>query len=137
MSENDTIRAVVVKPGEEPEVIEFEHTLEEMQRLVGGGLIQSIYPFDDDVALICNDEGKLMGMPLNRALYDLRGNIYDIIAGDFFICRAPAGSDEYASLTEEQIDRYLEHFRYPEEFVKVWSRIEAFKIKPCGREHER
>jgi len=137
MSENDTIRAVLVKPGEEPEVIEFEHTLEEMQRLVGGGLIQSIYPFDDDVALICNDEGKLMGMSPNRALYDLRGNIYDIIAGDFFICRAPVDSDTFTSLTEEQIDRYLEHFRYPEEFVKVWSRIEAVKIKPCGREHER
>lgn len=137
MSEKDIIRAVLVKPGEEPEIIEFEHTLEEMQRLVGGGLIQAIYPFDDDAALICNDEGKILGMPLNRALYDLRDEIYDIIAGDFFICRAPADSDTFASLTDDQIDKYMERFRYPEEFVRMWSRVEVVEKKPHSRDYER
>lgn len=137
MSEKDIIRAVLVKPGEEPEIIEFEHTLEEMQRLVGGGLIQAIYPFDDDAALICNDEGKILGMPLNRALYDLRDEIYDIIVGDFFICRAPADSDTFTSLTDEQIDKYMERFRYPEEFVRMWSRVEVVEKKPRSRDYER
>ena len=137
MSEKEIIRAVLVKPGEEPEIIEFDYTLEEMQRLVGGGLIQAIYPFDDDAALICNDEGKILGMPLNRALYDLRDEIYDIIAGDFFICRAPADSDTFASLTDEQIDNYMERFRYPEEFVKMWSRVEVVEKKPRSRDYER
>ena len=137
MSEKDIIRAVLVKPGEEPEIIEFEHTLEEMQRLVGGGLIQAIYPFDDDAALICNDEGKILGMPLNRALYDLRDEIYDIIAGDFFICRAPADSDTFASLTDEQIDNYMERFRYPEKFVRTWSKVEVVEKKPRNKDYER
>ena len=137
MSEKDTIRAVLVKPGEEPEIIEFEHTLEDMQRLVGGGLIQAIYPFDDDAALICNDEGKILGMPLNRALYDLRDEIYDIIAGDFFICRAPADSDTFTSLTDEQIDNYMERFRYPEKFVRTWSKVEVVEKKPRNKDYER
>lgn len=137
MSEKDTIRAVLVKPGEEPEIIEFEHTLEDMQRLVGGGLIQAIYPFDDDAALICNDEGKILGMPLNRALYDLRDEIYDIIAGDFFICRAPADSDTFTSLTDEQIDNYMERFRYPEKFVRMWSKVEVVEKKPRNKDYER
>ena len=136
MSEKDIIRAVLVKPDEEPEIIEFEHTLEEMQRLVGG-LIQHTYPFDDEVALICNDEGRLLGMPLNRALYDLRGEIYDIVPGNFFICGAPADSDTFISLTDEQIDKYMERFRYPEEFVRMWSRVEVVEKKPRSRDYER
>ena len=137
MNEKDKITALLVKPGEEPIVIEFEHTLEEMQRLVGNGLIQCIYPFDDDAALICNDEGKLLGMPLNRALYDGRGRMYDIITGDFFICRAPADSDTFTSLTEEQIKKYTDRFRYPESFRRTWNGIEAVQVKPHSKDYER
>lgn len=137
MSEKDMIRAVYVTPGKAPEVIEFEHTLEEMQRLVGGGLIQQICPFKDDAVLICNDEGKLLGMPLNRALYDKQGRMYDIIAGNFFICRAPANSDTYASLTEEQIKKYMKQFQYPELFRRTWDRNEAVQMKPRSMDFER
>ena len=131
------IRALYVTPGNEPEVIEFEHTLEEMQRLVGGGLIQKISPFTDDAALVCNDEGKLLGMPLNRGLYDDKGKLYDIIAGSFFICRAPVNSDTFESLTEDQIEKYMNQFRYPEAFRRTWNGIEAVKIKPHAKEYER
>ena len=86
---------------------------------------------------MCNDEGKILGMPLNRALYDLRDEIYDIIAGDFFICRAPADSDTFTSLTDEQIDNYMERFRYPEEFVKVWSKVDVVEKRPRSRDYER
>ena len=137
MNEKEMIKAVLVKPGEPAKTIEFEHTLEEMQQLVGGGLIQQICPFKDDAVLICNDEGKLLGMPLNRALYDSHGRMYDIIAGDFFICRALAGSDTYSSLTENQIKKYTDRFRYPETFHRTWNGIEAVQVKPHSREHER
>ena len=137
MSEKDMIRAILVQPGKPAKSIEFEHTLEEMQRLVGGGLIQQIRPFEDDAVLICNDEGKLLGMPLNRAFYDKQGRMYDIIAGDFFICRAPAGSDTYTSLTEEQVKKYTKQFQYPEVFYKMLGRIEVAKIKPRDMIYER
>ena len=56
---------------------EIDHTLSAMQELVGG-TIQAVYPFDDPVALIANDEGKLLGLPWNRALTDDHGVPYDI-----------------------------------------------------------
>ena len=43
-------------------------SLEAMQELVGGD-IEEYMPFDDDVAIICNEEGKVRGLPLNRAVY--------------------------------------------------------------------
>ena len=52
-----------------------------------GGLLQLLYPFEDsDLALICNDEGKIFEWPYNRALWDVDGRIYDVVAGTFFLC---------------------------------------------------
>lgn len=85
-----------------------------MQDMVGG-LIEAIYPMEEDpsIALVCNDEGKLRDMPLNRALYDVEGNIYDIISGPFFLCAAPSDSDSFASLTDEQVAIGMERFGKP------------------------
>lgn len=63
------MKVLVVRPMEMPEVQEIDHTLSAMQELVGG-TIQAVYPFDDPVALVCNDEGKLLGLPWNRTLTD-------------------------------------------------------------------
>lgn len=109
------MRILVVEPERRPEVKEIDGSLETMQEVVGG-LIQSIYPFDDAVALVCNDEGKLMNLPANRGLRDENGQIYDIIVGTFFLCGAPAGSDHFISLTPEQIEQYRKRFYTPEMF---------------------
>ena len=84
-----------------------------MQEIVGG-LIQPIY-LDDSVALICNDEGKLMNLPANRGLRDRQ--IYDIVFGTFFLCGTPADSDHFTSLTPEQIEQYQKLFYTPETFL--------------------
>ena len=70
-----------------------------------------------DCALICNDDGKLMTFPLNRALFDEKGNIVDIIAGTFFICSAPSNSENFEGLTDEQIKKYKKHFRALKVFI--------------------
>ena len=80
-----------------------------MQAVVGGP-IQAIYPFPEPVALICHEEGKLLGLPLNRALRDKDGEIYDIIAGPFFLCGAPPDRDTFTSLTPEQMVHYKDRF---------------------------
>ncbi len=86
-----------------------------MQNLVGG-LIQAIYPFQDSVALICNDEGKLLGMEPNRALrHSATGDIYDIIFGPFFLCGL--GEEDFTSLTDAQLQKYEEVFHFPEVFL--------------------
>lgn len=112
------MRILVIEPLEKPYIKEIDGRLESMQKIVGG-LIQAIYPYEDkDVALICNEEAKLIGLPLNRALYDDKEQIYDIIAGTFFLCQALADSENFESLTDEQIKRYKEKYRYSEIYLK-------------------
>ena len=83
---------------------------------VVGGTIQAIYPFEEPVVLICNDEGKLLGLPLYRALRDEKGRIYDIVAGTFFLCGAPEESDCLESLPDKLMGRYQQKFASPEIF---------------------
>ena len=112
-----------VDPGLYPREAEINGSLESMQQLVGG-LIQVLYPFRDaEVALICNDEGKLLGLPFNRALRDERGATYDVVAGTFFLCSASWDSDTFGSLSEDQVKEYRERFRHPELFIKIGKEI--------------
>ena len=108
------MRVLVVEPEHKPEVRDIDDSLKAMQKIVGG-LIQPIY-LDDSVALICNDEGKLMNLTANRGLRDKNGQIYDIVFGTFFLCGAHADSDSFASLTSAQIERYQKQFYTPEMF---------------------
>lgn len=112
------MQVVIVEPEKKPRVQNIEDSLASMQEIVGG-TIQAVYPFDESVAMICNDEGKLLNLPLNRALRDGDGSIYDIVAGTFFLCGAPANSDRFDSLTEEQVQHFLNRFSNPEQFVRV------------------
>lgn len=110
------MRVLVVEPERKPEVREIDGSLKSMQEVVGG-LIQTLFPFEERVALICNDEGKLLNLPANRGLRDEHGKIYDFVCGTFFICGAPADTDNFTSLTPEQIERYQKRFHTPEMFL--------------------
>ena len=112
------MQVVIVEPEKKPVVQNIDNTLTSMQQSVGG-TIQAVYPFEEPVALICNDEGKLLNLPLNRALRDSNGAIYDIVAGTFFLCAAPVDSDRFECLTNEQVQTCLERFAVPEQFIKV------------------
>ena len=106
------MKVVICEPGQYARIAEIEPTLKAEQEIVGG-LIDCVYPWPNDMAaLVCNDEGKLNGLPLNRALED-----YDVIAGTFFICEI--SGENFCSLTEEQAARYLQKFRAPEVFAQT------------------
>ncbi len=122
------MRVLVVEPERRPEVQEIDNSLTTMQEIVGG-LIQPIYPFDEPVALICNDEGKLMNLSPNRGLRDKNGQIYDIVCGTFFLCGAPPDNDRFTSLTPEQIKRYEERFHTPEMFWGMDGRIVCLPLE--------
>lgn len=106
---------LLVEPGKCPKVIEIENTLEAMQNIVGGN-IEVYEPFDDEVAIVCNEEGKVKGLPLNRAVYSNRGELVDIIAGTFFVCYAPVDSEGFLNLPKELAEKYEEYFKEPESF---------------------
>lgn len=112
---NSTMIILEVTPGHKPERKEIPHTLEAMQSIVGGS-IQAVYPYGDPVAIVCNEEGKLLGMEPNRAIRNPDSReIVDIICGPFFVCGL--GEDDFCSLTEELVARYESLFRYPELFL--------------------
>ena len=74
------MKILMVEPGKAPKEKNISGTLDSMQEAVGG-TIQAIYPFDEPVALICNDDGKLMNLPMCRSIHE----IGDIIFGSFFV----------------------------------------------------
>ena len=124
------IRVLLVEPGEKPRMVTIEHTLENLQQLVDG-YIQAVYPWDDPVALICDEDGIANGKPLNRALLDEDGNPYDIIKGAFFICGL--GKEDFDSISDELAEKFTERFRWPEMFMRtmdghvMWIRTEPGK----------
>ena len=109
------MKALCVKPMASPVVVDVEHNLSTLQSLVGG-TVQAIYPWDDDVAILCDDEGKLKGYVFNRVLETESGEIYDIIAGNFLIVGLV--EDSFGSLSAEQIVKYRKRFLEPEIFAK-------------------
>jgi len=114
--ESEKMNVIVVEPGKQPYVKEIPDTLESLQKEVGGD-IQAVYPYEDAVAIICAEEGKLMRMPFNRALRDEEGHIYDVLVGKFLI--VGLGEDNFTSMPEELIPKYKEIFDTPEQLVKI------------------
>lgn len=88
----EKIKVLALLPMELPKEIDLDNTLEAMQKFVGG-LIECITLSDtgSEVTLVCNDEGKLLGLPLNRPLWDGA----DVLAGPGFL----AGCDNEGNLT--------------------------------------
>ena len=123
-----TIRVVLLEPGKTARTTDIGAALEDMQEAVGG-YIEAVYPFSEEVAIVCGEESKLMGLPLNRALrYEDTREIYDIIAGPCFIC--DCSGENFGSLTPEQAQRYEKMFRRPEHFFKLNGKIIAVPYLP-------
>lgn len=123
---SSTMTVLEIMPGCKPKRVTMAHTLEAMQSKVGG-YIQAIYPYEDPVAIVCNEEGKLMGMEPNRAVRDSESKeIIDIVCGTFFICGL--GEEDFCSLTEEQITHYEALFHNPEVFFWNGTSIVALPI---------
>lgn len=117
------MKILLVEPGKAPVEKEIAGTLASMQKTVGG-TIQAIYPFDEPVVLICNDDGKLLNLPMCRFIHETG----DIIFGSFFVCAAPANSQSFASLSDEQMKRYSARFRAAELFVPQNDAIFVLKL---------
>lgn len=136
MSERTTIDVIMVEPMKPPRMITLNDNLESMQEAVGGW-IEEYMPFPDEVALICNEEGKMNGMPLNRAVYGEDGRLLDVIAGPFFIAYAPIESENFLSLPEDLKQKYMQEFKHPQEFVMTGNGIKVIPMLPQRDDFER
>ena len=120
MVEN-TLSVLKIAPGQFPQQVEIDSDLKALQEAVGG-FIGASYPFaDDPVAIVYNDDGKLMGLPLNRALRDEDGQMYDAVAGTFLV--VGLGEEDFASLTPKLAQKYEQLFHQPEAFLKLGNRL--------------
>ena len=116
------MNVLMVEPGKAPYETQIGSDLQSMQAVVGEYL-EAVYPFEQPVALVCNEDGKRDGLPLNRALRDSDGDIYDIIAGNFFL--AGLGKNDLTDLPHELAEQFAEHFRQPETFLREGDKIVA------------
>ena len=105
------IKVVLCEPGKVARVAEIGTELSDLQRVVGG-LIEPYYPFEEQVCIVCNDEGKYNGMRPCRAIYGEGREMMDIIFGPFFIC--DCSTPYFGSLNKEQLERYTKQFQNPE-----------------------
>lgn len=126
---DEQIKVIFCETGKRARILETDNNLGCFQKLVGGW-IEEYMPFDDDVAIVCNEEGKTMGLTLNRGITDENGQLLDIIAGDFFICYAPIESEKWLDLPPELEKKYMEKFFLPEEFRKENGKIKVTKYDP-------
>ena len=137
--ENDKITVLMVEPEKKPYVKEIDPGLSSLQHEVGG-YIQAVYPFAEPVAIICDEEAKLIGKPLNRALRDEDGDIYEITTepDDFDAVKTDLEKkgytfvsaeiekvpSTYVTLTNEDdlkhMELLLDHLEEDEDIVNVW-----------------
>ena len=116
---------LLIKPGLYPQAVQIGCELEDLQKAVGGD-IEAVYPYEEPVALVMHDEGKMIGSELNRALRDQDGDIYDIIAGDFLV--VGLGEEDFSSLSPELMEKFEKQFHQPEMFVRMGRSIMALPL---------
>ena len=125
--QEEMMTVLVVEPMKVPYVKHIPNELEDLQQAVGGD-IEMTYPFDDEVGILLNGNGKFEGLPLNRALYDDHGQVYDAIAGTFLVVGLT--EDDFTSLTPEQIEKFKEKYQSPEIFTLFNGELHVMKMPP-------
>lgn len=122
----ETITVLVVEPGKRPYTKKIEPGLKSLQREVGGH-IEGVYPFPEPVAIVCLESGKLDGCPLNRALRDETGAIYDVIAGTFLVVGLT--EEDFGSLSPELLQTFSQRFQNPEIFMMIDGQLLAVPLE--------
>ena len=105
------MNVLIVEPGKHPRLADIDESLESLQKIVGG-YIQAIYPFEDEIAIICDEESKLKSdTEWNRMLPEIR----DVIKGTFII--AGLGDEDFTDITPELAEKYRQRFWNIELFI--------------------
>lgn len=98
------IRVLVVEPNMLPYEKVIPNRLKDKQEIVGGNIEYTRVDNDGSALLICNEEGKIRGLPYNRDIG------HDVIAGTFLIVGDDPDIGEDRSLTDEQVEKYKARF---------------------------
>ena len=129
---DEKIKVLMVEPGKKAYEKEIGTSLQEMYAALDCDCIQTYYPYDDLVVIVCDDEGKINGSRANRAIYGENGEMMDIICGKFFIC--DCSTDSFKSLPDDMMQKYKNQFLLPERFCRINGEILAVKYDPAREE---
>lgn len=124
----DKMRVLMVEPGKRAYEKIIGTTLDDMYAALDCDCIQGVYPYDDAIAIVCDDEGKLKRSKPNRAIYNSDGKVEDIICGKFFVC--DCSTQNFRSLSDDMMQKYKKQFLLPERFVYYNSEYYAIKYDP-------
>ena len=128
----EKIRVLMVEPGKKAYETEIGTSLHELYAALDCECIQTFYPYDDLVVIVCDDEGKINGSRPNRAIYGEDGSMADLICGKFFICDCSTPS--FKSLPDDMMEKYKKQFLLPERFCRINGEILAVKYDPAKEE---
>lgn len=116
------MKILIVEPGRYPRPADIPHALEAMQEVVGG-YIQAIYPWEDRVALVCDDDSLLKQCRFNRMV-----GKDNAIFGTFFLCGL--GEEDFTDLPDELLYKYEQMFHMPEVLVRTPGDYVTFPVPP-------
>lgn len=107
-AEMSGLKCIYITPHHTPIELNLEINNYKVLRDAVKGTIEITRPFDDDIAVIGNDEAKLINMEGNRRVGK------SIYAGPMLIV-GDNGSEDFVALTKEQAELYKLVFEQPEE----------------------
>mgnify|MGYP000138074266 FL=1 len=131
------IRVLVVEPMRKPYVKTIPDTLEAIYHVIEGDCMQVVPLYGTNIknaVIVCNDDGKLRGLPLNRLRCDKNGNPYDVIAGTFFL--TGVDGEDFCSLTDDQVQELFTLYEYPELIFSTENGFCRIPIDPIQSETE-
>ena len=98
------MKVLLVEPMQLPRAVEIDCSLDAMYRILDCRTITAVYPWEDPVALVTDDEGMLRAKVPNRYIPQLRQPIF----GSFFLCGI--GEEDFTDLPDELLEKYAEYF---------------------------
>ena len=108
--QDKTLTIVMKAPDSEPEIHYIKDDFRAMQEIVGGHFEVVPKRYGDGVVICCNEEGKLLGLKENVVLLNSEGVQVDILVGTIFAIGTDYKNSNFISLTEKQIDTFIEYF---------------------------
>ena len=130
------MNVLVVEPGylpyekEIPDTLSPDDHLRALQEIVGGW-IQAIYPYEEEVAIVCNEEGLINGLPFNRSVPGGYGGVF----GSFFICGL--GEEDFCSLPPDLMERFKSEYAQSEILIGAeGDKLYTFKVSSRPKQPE-
>lgn len=117
------MQILVVEPRKTPCLREVEES--DFHSILGGDYSVT-HPFGPEVAVLCREDSRESGLEWNRALYNGRGQVYDVIAGTFLV--AGMDGDKITSLPDDLANKYNRRFQTIEVYAQVGERTVMFQV---------